>query len=147
MFEKEMLSKIYVIFNTDKVHLALKGATQTYNYFAELFSSWKGVCHKYFEFFSDCDKIFKFRRNPSLCTLPLSQSQCCASHRGDNLHSVYHTAVSISVVCLTLQSHISHRRVKIEIFACLWLLFKGIIRKNFFLDGTRLSWKKRKVLN
>jgi hypothetical protein len=35
-FEKEMLSKIYVIFNTDKVYLALQGATKTYNYFAEL---------------------------------------------------------------------------------------------------------------
>ena len=58
----------------------------------------------------------------------------CASLCGVILRITFHknqSPESISAVCITPQSQTAHSSVKIKIFTCLWLLFKGQSRKFF----------------
>ena len=64
----------------------------------------------------------------AVCITPSSQSLRCASHRKVNICCVHHSVESISAECIiprTPRSQTVHRGDQIEIFVCLWLLFKG----------------------
>ena len=110
----------------------------------------KGMCYKIFYHYFFLSGVHHSAETISaVCITPLSQSPRCASHcvvivlnfsavkitifqktlryaslLGDNLRGVHHSTETISTVCITPHRQTAHCKVKIEIFACLWLLLK-----------------------